>query len=423
MDAAEKHENRYRAVIEYANGAMFNVAELDAWAASNSVPISFQKLLEDESLKHSYDATRHYVSFEILSINIAWGVVPKDTDPDDARVRLIAAHDDAEPANPVSRLRDLVMMRYDRLLLSAVYDGMLNLYDTLTMSRTDVSAARIRYEAEPEAYLQAAHARLIDTAQGMVTPADIEQAKNTLSKKFARLDHLAWAMVILTADAPPPGEDRYRQILSTTRWLQALSLPFRHSNGLPASQPKGVPVTGMDVREYQYLAVADVRTAAIEAGCWPIEKPESPAVQPFSCRVYHPVKLLNLPLLAPDLLAREIAFAMVEIPDDWLIEAGQKWVPTGNGSERIEPLDTADFQLIRNICGSNPPLRGTEADFKQFEARFNEAESKQSWDLCLKYRPSDAQIKARNEHNDIYSAHREKMAKLGKRSVNPPLCV
>lgn len=267
MDAAAKHENRYRAVIEYANGAMFNVAELDAWAASNKAPISFRKLLVDDGVKDGYDSARHYVSFEILSTTIAWAIVPEDADPNDARAQLMATHDTAEPDDPVSRLRDLVMVRYDRQLLSAVFDEDLSLYDTLTMSRIDIGAARIRYDAEPEAYLQAAQARLIDTAQGMVTAADIERARNTLERKFARLDHLTWALVILAANAPSPGEDRYRQVLSMTRWLQALGLPFRHSNGLPASQPKGVPVAGMDVREYQYLAVADVRTAAIEARC------------------------------------------------------------------------------------------------------------------------------------------------------------
>ncbi|MCA7958048.1 hypothetical protein LGM14_11090 [Burkholderia multivorans] len=135
--------------------------------------------------------------------------------------------------------------------------------------------------AKHENRYRAAQARLMDTAQGAVTAADIEQARNTLAQKFARLDHLAWAMVILTADAPPSGEDRDRQMLSATRWLQSLGLPFRHGNGLPASQPKGVPVAGMDVREYQYLAVADVRTAAIAAHCWPIEEQVTPSVLPL----------------------------------------------------------------------------------------------------------------------------------------------
>jgi hypothetical protein len=269
MDAAAKHENRYRAVIEYANGAMFNVAELDAWAVSNKVPISFQKLLVDDGVKDGYDSARHYVSFEVLSVTIAWAIVPEDADPNDARVQLMAAHDTAEPDDPVSRLRDLVMLRYDRELLSAVFDGDLFLYDTLLMSRIDIGAARMRYDAEPEAYVHAAQARLIDTEHGAVTAADIERAKNTLEQRFARLDHLAWSIFILTAGAPPPGEERYRQILSITRWLQALGLPFRHSNGLPASQPKGIPVAGMDLREYQYLAVEDVRIAALKANYWP----------------------------------------------------------------------------------------------------------------------------------------------------------
>jgi len=269
MDAAAKHENRYRAVIEYANGAMFNVAELDAWAVSNKVPVSFEKLLKDEHIAEDYSADRHFIHFGVLSITLASRLVPESMEPSDAAVQLMAAGDIENYADPVRRLRDLVMVRYDRQLLSAVFDGDLSLYDTLTMSRIDISAARMRYDAEPEAFLQAAQARLIDTAQGAVTPAGIEQARNTLSQKFARLDHLAWAMVILMADAPPPGEDRYRQILSTTRWLQSLGLPFRHGNGLPASQPKGVPVAGMDALEYLYLAVADVRSAAIADECWP----------------------------------------------------------------------------------------------------------------------------------------------------------
>ncbi|WP_244108874.1 hypothetical protein [Burkholderia anthina] len=269
MDAAAKHENRYRAVIEYANGAMFNVAELDAWAVSNKVPVSFEKLLKDEHISENYSANNHFVHFEVLSITLANRLVPPEMDPGEASIQLLAAGDTAEYEDPLRRLRHLVMVRYDRQLLSAVFDGDLFLYDTLTMSRIDMGAARMRYNAEPEAYLHTAQARLIDTAQGMVTAADIEQARKTLELKFAQLDHLAWAMVILSADVPPSGEDRYRQILSATRWLQSLGLPFRHSNGLPASQPKGVPVVGMDVREYQYLAVADVREAAIAGKCWP----------------------------------------------------------------------------------------------------------------------------------------------------------
>ncbi|WP_442808657.1 hypothetical protein [Trinickia soli] len=415
MDAAAKHENRYRAVIEYANGAMFNVAELDAWAVSNKAPISFQRLLVDDGVKDGYDSTRHFVSFEILSITIAWAIVPEDADPNDARVQLMAAHDTAEPTDPVSRLRDLVMLRYDRQLLNAVFDGDLSLYDTLTMSRVDMGAARMRYDAEPEAYLQAAQARLIDTGHGVVTAADIEQAKNTLEQKFARLDHLAWAMVILTADAPPYGENRYRQILSTTRWLQDLGLPFRHGNGLPASQPKGAPVAGMDVREYQYLAVADVRAAAIESSCWPIEEQETPTMLPIPDFAPRPVRLPNASRVNVEWLVREIAFALVEIPDDERLATLEKETPDGPGKWNIEPLTGDDWRLIREICGSKPPAPCSPAQFDAWRAPFDTSPSRPDWDLRPEFKPSNEMQAAQSRWSLFNVQHLQQIRQKAER--------
>ncbi|QIN62479.1 hypothetical protein SBC1_24940 [Caballeronia sp. SBC1] len=430
LDAAEKHKNRHLAVIECANGAMFSVAELDSWAVSNKLHLSFESLLAKPDRTGDYTTDHHYVSYEILSDAMAWNVVPEGTSPDDARLQLKAAHDIAEPSNPVSRLRDLVMVRYDRQLLCAVYDGDLNLYDTLTYTKLDVTANRLRYDAQPESYLPAAnqpsgttagasplpqttlpnsmdaislaealnfiardvevpkgrttvedepmwraseaakmlyerlhnalgnsprwaeiHATIgrplfndtvavegmailmhaaewygrettnhyehtmacvrtdldpavvgpaprdpnggqwdygkhfmrehqigfaraelsnfLDVPLGAVTHGDREEARKIIEQRYARLDHVAWAMVILTPDAPPQGEGRSRQILGVTRWLESLGLQCRTYNGLPASQPKGVPVVGIDVREYQYLAVADVRAVAIADKCWP----------------------------------------------------------------------------------------------------------------------------------------------------------
>lgn len=423
MDAAAKYENRHRAVIEYANGAMFNVAELDAWAASNKVPISFQKLLVDDGVKDGYDSTRHYVSFEILSITIASAIVPEDADPNDARVQLMAAHDTAEPDDPVSRLRDLVMVRYDRLLLSAVYDGDLNLFDTLMYGKIDVSAAKLRYEADPEAYVQAAQARITDTTHGAITAADIEQAKKTLELKFARLDHLAWAIVILTADVPPSGEDRYRQILSATRWLQSLGLPFRHSNGLPASQPKGVPVAGMDVREYQYLAVADVRAAAIDAHCWPIEERETPPMLPISDFAPRPVRLPNASRVNVAELAQEIAFALVPIPDDKRLATLKKETPDGPGRWNIEPLTGDDWRLIREICGSKPPAPCSPAQFEAWRAPFDTAPNRPDWDLCPEFKPSNEMQAAQSRWSLFNVQHLQQIRQKAERKelslINP----
>lgn len=415
MDAAEKHENRYRAVIEYANGAMFNVAELDAWAVSNKVRVSFEKLLKDEDIAQNYDADNHFVAYEILSIMLASRLVPLEMDPSEASIQLMAAGDLGKHKDPVRRLRDLVMVRYDRQLLSAVYDGDLHLYDTLTMSQIDISAARMRYDAEPEAFLQAARARLMDTAQGSVTATDIEQATNTLIQKFARLDRLAWAIVILTADAPTPGEARYRQILSTTRWLQSLGLPLRHSNGLPASQPKGVPVTGMDVREYQYLAVADVRTAAIAAHCWPIEEQVTPSVLPLVDRAPRPVRLPNASRVNVEWLVREIAFALVEIPDDERLSTLEKETPDGPDKWNIEPLTGDDWRLIREICGSKPPAPCSPAQFETWRAPFDTAPNRPDWDLRPEFKPSNAMQAAQSRWSLFNVQHLQQIRQKAER--------
>ncbi|KAF1038636.1 hypothetical protein BLA23254_07279 [Burkholderia lata] len=170
MDA-ENYENRYRAVLEFANGALFNVAELDAWATLNKVPVAFQKLFSSDGLQR--DPRHHCVSYEILSNTIASNLVPEGMNPNDAKVQLTAAHDNVEPSNPVSRLRDLVVTRYDRLLLCAVYDGELNLYDTLTYTKIDVSPARLGYCENSDAFLQSARARIVDASQGAATPVSI----------------------------------------------------------------------------------------------------------------------------------------------------------------------------------------------------------------------------------------------------------
>lgn len=109
---------------------------------------------------------------------------------------------------------------------------------------------------------------------GEISTGDQEDARAILGQRFERLDRIAWAMVILASGSPATGEARYRQILGVTRWLESLGLQYRTVNSLPTSQPKGVSVAGMDMREYQYLAVVDVRAAAIEAHCWPIEEQE-----------------------------------------------------------------------------------------------------------------------------------------------------
>jgi len=98
---------------------------------------------------------------------------------------------------------------------------------------------------------------------------ELKEARRIIGLNSARIDHIAWALVILAEPRPERGEARYRQIQGVHDWLFSLGLQFLASNGLPTSPPRGVPVSHVDVREFQYLAISDVRAAAVAAGIWP----------------------------------------------------------------------------------------------------------------------------------------------------------
>ncbi|MGU7816425.1 hypothetical protein [Burkholderia sp. AW49-1] len=165
QNAAEIHEHRYRAVGEYAQSASFDVAELDAWATANRVPGSFRTLLTPDSVGVGLPSVRRFQPCSSLLVLIASAFVPPEMEPHEAREKLLEAGDTGEYLNAVGRLRDLIMERYERLLLNAVFDGELSLYDTLTYTKIDVTAARRRYEANPDAYVQAAPEPDMDATQ------------------------------------------------------------------------------------------------------------------------------------------------------------------------------------------------------------------------------------------------------------------
>lgn len=159
-------------------------------------------------------------------------------------------------------------------------------------------------------------AELVGMAFGAVTAVDRDEARKVLAQMYARLDHIAWAMVILAPNAPAQGEARSRQILGVTNWLISLGLQFRTSGGLPANQPAGAPVIDMDVREYQYLAVADVRAAAISARCWPKNADLHGNVEGASPWGNTATQSVELPpgRIPATVLAYRIAMAFVDVP-------------------------------------------------------------------------------------------------------------
>ncbi|WP_333984936.1 hypothetical protein [Burkholderia orbicola] len=71
QNAAEIHENRYRAVGEYAQSASFDVAELDAWATANRVPGSFSTLLTPDSVGADLPFVRRFQPCSSLLVLIS----------------------------------------------------------------------------------------------------------------------------------------------------------------------------------------------------------------------------------------------------------------------------------------------------------------------------------------------------------------
>lgn len=429
MDA-DKYKYRYRAVIEFANDAMFNVGELDTWAASIKIPISFSKLFAVSDPGNNYDAARHFISYEILSDTISRNVVPDDTDPEDARTQLRAAHDFATPTNPVERLRDLVMVRYDRQLLRAVYDGELHLYDTLTLMRIDVTAGRLRYEAWPLSALAHSEAISESTLWARRQPAPLfagtgyspELLKQTTLTKYLQFDTwtpAAAAMLICGIQAPIIDGQLCTEIPEKGAmgldncFLSASQDPFHDARrvlGIWRSQinppTKIRPLDFVRWCQARGFNVAWLRSLEEEASnreCDNLKAVMGSGV----------VVIPNTPLISCEWLAGHIAFTFVPIPDDERLTTVfkvtvAKQIPGLTQSKR-EPLTGADWQIVRSICG-NPPTRCSRAQFAEWREVFDQAANRPAWSLGGDFCESAEMQKAQARWCDVSTAHKAQIA-------------
>ncbi|MBR8429178.1 hypothetical protein KDW37_00420 [Burkholderia cenocepacia] len=142
---ADGYELRYQAIGEDARFALFNVAELTAWASANKVAIPFLKLLvTDEHTDISSE--RRFQPCGTLPLLIATAYVPVDMDPHEAKGELFASGDAADDGDPVGRLRGRIAASYERHLLNAVYDGKLTIYGRTDYAPIDLTAARLRWK-------------------------------------------------------------------------------------------------------------------------------------------------------------------------------------------------------------------------------------------------------------------------------------
>lgn len=143
--SADGYELRYQAIGEDARFALFNVAELAAWASAKKVAVPFLKLLMTD--EHTdIPPERRFQPCGTLALSIAMAYVPADMDAHEAQAQLLGSGDTGDDRDPVARLRDRIAASYERLLLNAVYDGKLTIYEQATYAPIDLTAARLRWE-------------------------------------------------------------------------------------------------------------------------------------------------------------------------------------------------------------------------------------------------------------------------------------
>ena len=102
----------------------------------------------------------------------------------------------------------------------------------------------------------------------------VQRACDILSQERAKPRDIAWAWAFLSSlergEAFGMDEKSYRAIHDVRQWLLAQGFASTDSVGMPATPPKGVPVSGMDVEDRMMLRLSDVRSKAKAQGlAWP----------------------------------------------------------------------------------------------------------------------------------------------------------
>lgn len=185
--AADIHESRYQAIGDDARFALFNVAELTAWASANKVAIPFLKLLVTD--EHTdIPSERRFQPCGTLPLLIATAYVPVDMDPHEAKGELLASGDATDDGDPVGRLRGRIAASYERHLLNAVYDGKLTVYGRTDYAPIDLTAARLRWKEKSTARTrQQTNGNAIATPPGgPAEPGATDAAWKTRARELAQ---------------------------------------------------------------------------------------------------------------------------------------------------------------------------------------------------------------------------------------------
>lgn len=103
----------------------------------------------------------------------------------------------------------------------------------------------------------------------------VKRACDILSQERAKPRDIAWAWAFLSSlergEAFGMDEKSYRAIHDVRKWLLAQGFASTDSVGMPATPPKGVPVSGTgDIEDRMMMRLSDVRSKAKTQGlAWP----------------------------------------------------------------------------------------------------------------------------------------------------------
>lgn len=279
--AAEIHENRYRAVGEDARFALFNVAELAAWGSANKIAVPFLKLLITD--EHTdIPPERRFQPCGTLPLLIAMAYVPVDMDPHDAQAELLASGVTADDGNPVGQLRDRIAVSYKRQLLNAVYDGKLTIYERTDYTPIDVTASRLRYEAQSE----------FDTPDGPRQPTGrkpVELVSPPLSSPVQFILHSGKYARASAGEIVLPADTTHMPVhVAIGLTVSAATIQFPNyvnvyeREGIDASDAGEVKFEHMDGRdEAERLAFRDFPAACVAIGIMP-RNPYSPYADDYA---------------------------------------------------------------------------------------------------------------------------------------------
>lgn len=148
MDAAEKHHNRYKAVLGKIAGACIRLSALEAWAREKDWPISFVQLFRWEGEGVGPPPDRYFIDVQLVDMKVAerFAQVSDDRAIAEYAWRWHGVRKEDRGAAYIA-----MMAQVFHRLLCAVFDGELTMYDPARFP-IDLSEERLRYEAAPESF-------------------------------------------------------------------------------------------------------------------------------------------------------------------------------------------------------------------------------------------------------------------------------